>query len=430
MSRVWWGNPRQAAVHPWMGRGRPPAGLAGFTGQGPPLRGRLRLGPSLCPPWLAGDSIHVWASLARDEPRGEPLAAFCHGGRARPAIANTATGIVFGFNWQQALDWVLLERYLAPRPPLQARLPFHHHLVPARLRLMIARVTTAWARRRPPAFPAWPVEPAVEALRYVLARAAALSGAGGETPGLGRSARPMVVLTHDIDTAAGGGPALEMAGMEEEAGFRSTWFVVPCRGGVLSRLRPCLDRLYAAGHEIGVHGFDHGNRTPFLPPADLGRRLDCARAALADYCPRGYRSPGLVRTPALYEQLEGRFDYDSSVPDTELYTAAGRGNGCGSTIPFRRGSLLVLPVTLPLDALLIHYGFGPREISALWAEKLAWLGRVGGIGVCVTHAEPHYGGRRGMLRWYREFLAGLRRRGADVRTAVGALAPRSTRGGE
>jgi len=130
----------------------------------------------------------------------------------------------------------------------------------------------------------------------------------------------------------------------------------------------------------------------------------------------GFRSPGLLRTAGLFALLGRYFRYDSSVPDTEMYTGAGWRNGCCSVLPFARSGLLEVPITLPLDASLIHYRYGPRGILRTWLDKAEWLAAVGGLAVVDTHPEPQYSGNRSMLRVYRELLDRLKERGRPAGT--------------
>jgi len=398
---------------------RSPGRLLGHRADNDGDWGYLWLAPELRPPWLDDEGVWLWASLSPERVEGETLAAFISRGRPpRPAIVRGESRVAFLFDWARAFEHLLLERYLPVRRPLHSRLPFHSHVVPAAVRVTAARAKTAVERLRRPRYPRWPIEPSLETLRHVLYRAANMAGVEVAWPPRLHGRGPLLVLTHDVDSGRGLRLSLEVAAVEEGLGLRSTWFVVPRR---IQLEGNALERLRSHGHEIGCHGFDHSYRTPFLDADRMRRRLDLGRAALEAFSPKGYRSPGLLRTPALYEELGRLFAYDSSVPDTELYTGAGAGNGCASTMPFQRGGLWVLPATLPLDALLLHYGFGADETFSLWERKLDWIAAVGGVAVATTHPEPQYLGRKEMMRGYERFLARALERGATALTAWEAL---------
>jgi hypothetical protein len=118
----------------------------------------------------------------------------------------------------------------------------------------------------------------------------------------------------------------------------------------------------------------------------------------------GFRSPALLMTPALWEQLRTRFAYDSSVPDSDVEGVTAPRRGCSTVFPFHRRGLLELPLTLPLDDRLLLLGQGPRAILTSWQEKLRWIDQVGGIAVVTTHVEPHLGGNPELRSTYNALL--------------------------
>jgi peptidoglycan/xylan/chitin deacetylase (PgdA/CDA1 family) len=157
------------------------------------------------------------------------------------------------------------------------------------------------------------------------------------------------------------------------------------------------------GHEIGVHGYDHSNRTPFLEREERRRRLSEGRAPLEAYSPTGYRAPSLVRTAGLIEDLADYFVYDSSIP-----TSGGPfptfNNGCASARPFRIGRTLEIPITVRRDGTLLFLGYSPAEIGPMWIQNAEDIAAARGIVVLLTHCEKRFSGNRGMLATYRQFL--------------------------
>jgi hypothetical protein len=84
------------------------------------------------------------------------------------------------------------------------------------------------------------------------------------------------LLTHDIDSPDGLRKLVDhFLALEESVGARSTSYVVPCTWKLDHGL---LREVVARGHEIGVHGYDHSNRTPFLRRDERRRRLGEGRA--------------------------------------------------------------------------------------------------------------------------------------------------------
>ena len=278
-------------------------------------------------------------------------------------------------------------------PPVSSRLPFHYHLVPGIVRAGLAAVIGRWQRRRErewARFPGWPLD-----LTADFVADAARDGDPDES-----SSTP-VVLSHDIDSAEGLTNLVEdFLPCEEAAGARSTNYVVPC-AWPLDHAR--IGAVIARGHEIGIHGFDHSNRTPFADAGERARRLDAARPLMERYATIGYRAPSLLRTRALLEDLSIRYRYDSSIP-----TSGGPfpvpNNGCATARPFVVERIAELPLTLPRDGSLRFLGHSPREIARLWIDCADLIARSHGIVMLLTHCERRFSGNPPMLGAYRRFL--------------------------
>jgi peptidoglycan/xylan/chitin deacetylase (PgdA/CDA1 family) len=279
-------------------------------------------------------------------------------------------------------------------PPLSKQLPFSYQRVPPQIRWYIGRHIGRRLRRRRSEwarFPDWPLDLSADFVADWMCGAAQMP-----VP-----ARTAVLLTHDIDSPEGLRNLVEIfLPIEEAVGARSTNYVVP-RGWALDHglLRDVLSR----GHEIGVHGYDHSNRTPFLGSHERRQRLSDGRSALEAYAPTGYRAPSLVRTAALIEDLADYFLYDSSIP-----TSGGPfpvfNNGCASARPFRIGRTLEIPITLRRDGSVQFLGYSPIEIGAMWRENAEHIAASRGIVSLLTHCEKRFSGNPAMLDTYRQFL--------------------------
>lgn len=278
------------------------------------------------------------------------------------------------------------------RPPASARSPVSYRRVPARVRHAVARTIgriqrarqSAWSR-----FPGWPIDLSADF-------AADLAG-----PPHALFARTPVLVTHDIDSPEGLRNLVRLfLPLEERVTARSANYVVPCDWPVDHGL---VGEVVQRGHEIGVHGYDHANRTPFAGPSERRQRLAAGRAFGDRYQAAGYRAPSLLRTAALLADLGPLYRYDSSIP-----TAGGAfpvpNNGCASARPWRLGGLWELPVTLPRDGSLLFLGHGPAEIARLWQDTARLAAGSGGIVCLLTHCEAGFSGNDSMLGAYRRFL--------------------------
>jgi peptidoglycan/xylan/chitin deacetylase (PgdA/CDA1 family) len=278
-------------------------------------------------------------------------------------------------------------------PPVSTRLPFSYQRVPGWLRASIGSLLGRWNRRqsaRWAAFPRWPLDLTADLL-FDLSR-----------PTTAPTSNPVpVVLTHDIDSSEGLRSLVDrFLPIEESVGARSTNYVVPCAWDVNETL---VSEATARGHEIGVHGYDHSNVTPFASSEERQHRLDAALPFAKRHGCIGYRAPSLLRTRALLRDLAPRYRYDSSIPTSGgLFPVPN--NGCASARPFLNQGILEIPLSMPRDGSLRFLGYSPDEIARLWIDCADAIARSRGMIVLLTHCERRFSGDRRMFDAYRRFL--------------------------
>src|SRR5262249_3442161 len=157
------------------------------------------------------------------------------------------------------------------------------------------------------------------------------------------------------------------------------------------------------GHEIGVHGYDHSNRTAFLASKERRERLVAGKEFGSQFGAGGYRAPSLLRTPELLADLAAHYRYDSRIPSAGgLFPVPN--NGCASGRPWQIGDLWEIPITLPRDGSLQFLGYSPEAIVRLWQETAAIMARSGAIVSLLTHCENGFSGNARMLAAYRRFI--------------------------
>jgi peptidoglycan/xylan/chitin deacetylase (PgdA/CDA1 family) len=279
-------------------------------------------------------------------------------------------------------------------PPASARLPVSYQRVPGWARAAVGGVIGRWRRRSAHVwarFPGFPLDLSADFLAD-----------------LERGARPAaqrpspVVVSHDIDSPEGLRNLVDaFLPVEEAAGARSMNFIVPCAWPIDHGL---VEEARARGHQIGVHGYDHSNRTPFSDAGERRRRLDAARAFIERYDAHGYRAPSLLRTSGLLRDLAPLYAYDSSIPTSGgLFPVPN--NGCASARPFVVEGITELPVSMPRDGSLRFLGYSPAAIGALWRDCASRIARSGGVVMLLTHCERRFSGGPAMLDAYRRTLA-------------------------
>ena len=371
--------------------------------------------PTPCGPWPSWlRTGHTVALPIASEPGGgdvgQVLADFRDGRGSWPAVSMTGGRVLFHFDPWAAATHITEERYVPLPRPLYAALPGPVRRLPGPLRLAGQHVflpLQQWRRRGPDMpFPRYPREDAVEVLRALVQSAL---GRPPECPWPG--GRPVVLLTHDVDTGQGQQRIRQVAAVERELGFQSCWFVA---GGRYPLDHGLLDQLRDEGHEIGLHGVRHDGRIAYLDAARIAARLDRCADVIQRHEMVGFRSPALLMSDPLADEVHRRFVYDSSVPDTDVRAVAGPRRGCASLFPVWRRGLLQLPATLPQDDRLLLMGHSPQGMFEVWRNKLDWVLERGGMAMITTHTEPHLGGDPQVLDAYRRFLCHIRDRGHAV----------------
>jgi hypothetical protein len=204
------------------------------------------------------------------------------------------------------------------------------------------------------------------------------------------------VLTHDVETADGLRRVDQIARLEEQLGFRSSWNFVPYKYPVD---RGLLNDLLERGFEIGVHGYNHDGRL-FASRALFERRVPAINAALKTWGAVGFRAPMVHRNLQWMQALE--ILYDASCFDADPYQAMP--GGVGGVWPFIAGRFVELPYTLPQD----HTLFVVRRHSDghIWHEKLNYVASLHGMSLVITH--PDYLDSQRRLDIYRRLLCEAR----------------------
>ncbi len=191
-----------------------------------------------------------------------------------------------------------------------------------------------------------------------------------------------------------------------EWGIKSTWFIP---GHTADAFPTTVEKIAAAGHEIGHHGYFH-DRPPSLEEEE--RDFDRATAALkrvTGQVPVGYRSPAAGLMPSTLECLRERgFLYDSSMMGDDFTPYYCRiGDQAPADGPFVWGtptSLVELPFTWGLDDFPafehvwtrngVNPGLAaPSRMFEIWWGDFEYLYDRLGAGVYILTMHPQSIGR-------------------------------------
>ncbi|TDO48559.1 hypothetical protein EV643_107188 [Kribbella sp. VKM Ac-2527] len=260
----------------------------------------------------------------------------------------------------------MVQGYYAVRP-----------LLPRPLQLRMRR--TFAKHQNTPSFPAWPIEHCLH-LFYEWLLDTATQLAGEPVPWIdfwpdGRSWA--MVLTHDVETAAGRDEMELLRGPERERGYRSSWNFVAERYEVTDET---VARVTADGCEVGVHGLRHDGRD-VASRRMLDQRLPAMRKHADRWGAVGFRSPATQRDWALMPTMG--FDYDSSYTDTDPYEP--QPGGCCTYLPFINGDQVELPITLPQDHTLFE--ILQHDDGELWVGKAREIRDRHGMVLVLAHPD-------------------------------------------
>jgi peptidoglycan/xylan/chitin deacetylase (PgdA/CDA1 family) len=251
-------------------------------------------------------------------------------------------------------------------------------LVPRRLQLTARRLYALIQRRR--AARTWPIEPlTIERQHAALEHEVARHGPDG-APFLSfwpDRKRFAYVLTHDVEGPAGLAAIEPILELEQRYSVRSAWYLVSDDYAVPEAV---LERLRAAGCEVGLHGLHHDGSL-FRNRASFQAALPQIRDTMRGWGALGFRSPATHRKAAWMPELGCL--YDSSFPDADPFEP--QSGGCYSILPFCLGDLVELPITLPQDHTLYEILRWPAVPT--WTGKADWIAEHHGLVNPVVHPD-------------------------------------------
>lgn len=321
-----------------------------------------------CPPEFVGMALAAELSPAAGYFRfGDSV---CYGQTAYGHRADAPTGLYdtladvstadgrlrVPFDPTQVVDNLRLERYAEapagvaiPREALWRR-PYYalRPLIPTSLRRALQRLYMRDFKRM--AFPRWPVDDTVDAIVERLLLLCLRARGIGRVPFIWfwpEGAPSCAILTHDIETQAGVDRCGWLMDMDEKAGLRASFQVVPEDRYTVSPV--FLEAIRARGFEVNVHDLNHDGRL-FSSREEFLRRVTKINAYARAFGARGFRSGSLYRHAAWYDALE--VAYDMSIPNAG-HLEIQRG-GCCTVMPFFIGNIVELPLTTTQDYTLFH----------------------------------------------------------------------------
>lgn len=192
-----------------------------------------------------------------------------------------------------------------------------------------------------------------------------------------------LILTHDVELNEGQAKCYQLAELEKERGFRSSFNFVPERYPVSKALR---DYLTGNGFEVGVHGLRHDGKL-YASKSMFDKRAVRINHYLKEWDAVGFRSPAMHHKLDWLHALN--ISYDASTFDTDPFEP--QPDGVKTIFPFRvpdqkgENAYLEMPYTLPQDSTL--FLFMEEKTIDVWKRKLDWVVEKGGMVLLNTHPD-------------------------------------------
>ncbi|HZD86205.1 MAG TPA: hypothetical protein VE052_09855 [Gemmatimonadaceae bacterium] len=327
------------------------------------------------------------------------------------ADATTDSNVVrLPIDSRQIIDNLRYERYARNGLGTRTQLTERHHafhqiyyrlrgFLPVAIRKHLQRLALRNWRNIP--FPGWPVDGTVE---RILERLLVLSM---KAQGLHRipfiwfwpdGAAGCAIMTHDVETRPGRDFCSHLMDLDNSAGIRSSFQIVPEERYTVSD--SFLAEIRSRGFEINIHDLNHDGRL-FASYDEFLRRARRINDHGKRYGAVGFRSGGLYRNPAWFSALE--FSYDMSIPST-AHLDPQRG-GCCSLMPFFIDDVLELPLTTMQDYSLFNV-LNDYSID-IWTEQLSAITARNGLATFLVH--PDYIRTQRAQKTYRALLEHLAR---------------------
>jgi hypothetical protein len=230
-------------------------------------------------------------------------------------------------------------------------------------------------------FPKWPVDTTVETLSEELMWHALRVPGVEKIPFIWfwpKGSTGCVMMTHDVETAAGRDFSAELASLDQSFGLRSGFQVVPeDRYSVSAAF---LDSIRKHDCEVGVHDLNHDGKL-FDNHEEFLRRAEKINAYGREFGAKGFRSAVMYRNLDWYPALD--YSFDMSAPNV-AHLDPQRG-GCCTVMPYFVGNILELPLTTTQDYTLFHL-LESRSID-LWRTQTKRILEKNGLVSFIVHPD-------------------------------------------
>jgi len=230
-------------------------------------------------------------------------------------------------------------------------------------------------------FPHWPVDFTVDSLHEVFLQLSMKAQGCDKVPFIWfwpDGASSCLILTHDVETAAGRDFCSSLMDINLSHGFRSSFQVVP--EGRYEVPESLVSEIRSRGFEFNIHDLNHDGHL-FEEKTEFLRRATRINEYVKKYSAQGFRAGAMYRNQDWFDAFE--FSYDMSVPNV-AHLEPQRG-GCCTVMPYFIGKILELPLTATQDYSAFQI-LNTYSID-LWKEQIDQIRRRNGLISFITHPD-------------------------------------------
>jgi hypothetical protein len=254
-------------------------------------------------------------------------------------------------------------------------------------------------------FPTWPVDATVDTLHERALRLAMEAASATRWPFIWfwpNGAPNCLIMTHDVETAAGRDFTAELIELDASYGFKAAFQVVPEQRYTVSD--EYVSAIRSRGCEFNIHDLNHDGRL-YSERSEFARRAAEINNYARKYAAAGFRAGAMYRRQDWFDLFD--FSYDMSVSSV-AHLDPLRG-GCCTVMPYFVGKILEIPLTTTQDYTVFHI-LNDFSID-LWKQQVALIRERNGLMSFLAH--PDYLIERPARKVYESLLDYLRKTVAD-----------------
>ncbi len=309
--------------------------------------------------------------------------------RSPDVAINELSTLRLPFDPDEITETLRLERYLPHshnglgKPPQERSLwnayRFLRPALPVAIRKHLHRLYVSGWEQLP--FPSWPVDRTVDNIFERLFTLVLKTRAVDRIPFVWfwpEGAPSCAIVTHDVETLAGRDFCPSLMDLDDSAGIKSSFQIVPERRYPVTP--SFLDGFRDRGFEINVHDLNHDGHL-FASRDGFLQRVERINDYARQFGAVGFRSGNLYRNQQWFGALD--FSYDMSVPNV-AHLDPQRG-GCCTVLPFFIGKLLELPLTTTQDYSLFHV-LNDYSLD-LWKRQITLVTEKHGLVSFIVHPD-------------------------------------------